>query len=77
MTGCKNVDIEIKKILSCQKTQSGMRGIICAKGISQVGMLAFQFGAAREREKLAKRVSHRLTFGHERAADDQARILER
>ena len=33
---------------------------ICAEGISQAGMLAFQFGAAREREKLAKRVSHRF-----------------
>ena len=32
---------------------------ICAKGTSQAGMLVFQFGAAREREKLAKRVSHR------------------
>ncbi len=31
----------------------------CAEGISQAGMLAFQFGAAREREKLTKRVSHR------------------
>ncbi len=34
--------------------------LICAEGISQAGMLAFQFGAAREREKLAERVSHRL-----------------
>ena len=41
----------------------------CAEGISQAGMLAFQFGAAREREKLAKRVSHRyrkfITFSLE------------
>ena len=36
--------------------------LICAEGISQAGMLAFQFGAAREREKLAKRVSHRLAL---------------
>ncbi len=39
---------------------------VCAEGISQAGMLAFQFGAAREREKLAKRVSHRFK---ERIAD--------
>ena len=32
--------------------------LICAKGISQAEMLAFLFGAARESEKLAKRVSH-------------------
>ena len=32
---------------------------ICEEGIRQDGMLAFQFGAAREREKLAKRGSHR------------------
>jgi hypothetical protein len=32
---------------------------IYRESISQAGMLAFQFGAAREREKLKKRVSHR------------------
>ena len=31
---------------------------ICAEGISQAEMLVFLFGAARESEKLAKRVSH-------------------
>ena len=30
------------------------------EGIRQAGMLAFPFAAAHEREKLAKRVSHRL-----------------
>ncbi len=35
------------------------RAFFCAEGISQAGMLAFRFGAAREREKLAERVSHR------------------
>ena len=29
-------------------------------GTRQAGMLAFPFAAAREREKLAERVSHRL-----------------
>ena len=33
------------------------------EGIRQAGMLAFPFAAAREREKLAKRVSHRLREG--------------
>ncbi len=37
---------------------------IYAKGTSQAGMLAFQFGAARERGKLAKRVSHRAHSRH-------------
>ena len=39
--------------------------LICAEGISQAEMLAFQFGAAREREKLAKRVSHRFRKGRD------------
>ena len=30
------------------------------EGTRQAGMLAFPFAAAREREKLVKRVSHRL-----------------
>ena len=33
---------------------------VCAEGISQAGMHAFPFGTAHEREKLAKRVSHRF-----------------
>ena len=36
-----------------------VHGFFCAEGTIQDGMLAFQFGAARERGKLAKRVSHR------------------
>ncbi len=32
--------------------------IFCVEGTSQAEMLAFLFGAARESEKLAKRVSH-------------------
>lgn len=38
-----------------------LRGFLCmfAKGTSQAGMPAFQFGAARDGEKRAKRISHR------------------
>ena len=42
---------------------------ICVKGISQAGMPAFQFGAAREREKLAERVSHRCPEKERRQND--------
>lgn len=35
-----------------------MRCLFCAKGTSQAEMLAFLFGAARESEKFAKRISH-------------------
>lgn len=44
-----------------------MGALICAEGISQAGMPAFQFGVAREREKLVKRASHR--FGSRREKD--------
>ena len=50
-----------KKGSQANRLRTFFRFLICVEGISQAGMLAFRFGAAHEREKLAERVSHRST----------------
>lgn len=42
----------------------------CAEGISQAGMPAFHFGAARECGKLAKLVSHHCAEGISQAGKE-------
>ena len=52
--------VRLQKTLGFSNSRDFCSLFFCAEGISQIGMLAFRFGAAREREKLAERVSHRF-----------------
>jgi hypothetical protein len=50
----------LQKLRLCKSLRQMHNLFNLREGEGQAGMLAFPFAAAREREKLAERVSHRL-----------------